>query len=553
MPANHLVPSQSPSLRTATGFTARHRRVPGRRLSRAARPRSLEESGFMPNSSNDILVAAGMVKSFPGAIALNKVDFSLRRGEVHALLGENGAGKSTLIKCMTGAYRRDAGQLTLDGEEIDPRDTLDAQKLGIGTVYQEVNLLGNLSVAENLFLGRQPRRFGLIQAGEMNRRAKGLLAQYGIDINVSAALESYSVAIQQVVAIARAVDLSGKVLILDEPTASLDAQEVEMLFGIVRDLKARGLGIVFITHFLEQVYDLSDRITVLRNGQLVGTRDTASLPRRELVTMMLGHELQSVEKAVAETDAASGPVHVRFSKFGKAGKIKPFDLDVRKGEVVGIAGLLGSGRTETAELMFGVHRADSGSVDIGGKTVNLSSPRAAIAEGFGFCPEDRKLDGIIGELSVRENIALALQARRGWARPLSASEQNALADRYIKALDIRTSDREKPIRLLSGGNQQKAILARWLATNPQFLILDEPTRGIDVGAHAEIIRLIGELCAEGMSLIVISSELEELVAYSSRIIVLRDRAHVAELTGSEITTEHIVNSIAAATDQGGAR
>ncbi|MCV9997067.1 sugar ABC transporter ATP-binding protein [Pararhizobium sp. YC-54] len=505
----------------------------------------------MQNSSNDILVAAGIVKTFPGAIALNRVDFSLRRGEVHALLGENGAGKSTLIKCMTGAYRRDAGVLTLDGGEIDPHDTLDAQKLGIGTVYQEVNLLGNLSVAENLFLGRQPRRFGLIQTREMNRRAHALLAQYGIDINVSAALESYPVAIQQVVAIARAVDLSGKVLILDEPTASLDAQEVEMLFRIVRDLKARGLGIVFITHFLEQVYDLSDRITVLRNGQLVGTRDTASLPRRELVTMMLGHELQSVEKAAGATEAASGPVHFRFSQYGKAGKIKPFDLDVRKGEVVGIAGLLGSGRTETAELMFGVHRADSGSAAIGGKAANLSSPRAAIAEGFGFCPEDRKLDGIIGELSVRENIALALQARRGWARPLSTSEQNALADRYIKALDIRTSDREKPIRLLSGGNQQKAILARWLATNPQFLILDEPTRGIDVGAHAEIIRLIGELCAQGMSLIVISSELEELVAYSSRIIVLRDRTHVAELTGSEITTEHIVNAIAAATAAGG--
>ncbi|CAN7575306.1 sugar ABC transporter ATP-binding protein [Rhizobium sp. LjRoot98] len=507
----------------------------------------------MQNSSNDILVAAGIVKTFPGAIALNKVDFSLRRGEVHALLGENGAGKSTLIKCMTGAYRRDAGQLSLDGTEIDPRDTLDAQKLGIGTVYQEVNLLGNLSVAENLFLGRQPRRFGLIQNGEMKRRANALLAQYGIDINVSAALESYSVAIQQVVAIARAVDLSGKVLILDEPTASLDAQEVEMLFRIVRDLRARGLGIVFITHFLEQVYDLSDRITVLRNGQLVGTRDIASLPRRELVTMMLGHELQFVEKAVGAVETASGPVHFRFSKYGKTGKINPFDLDVRKGEVVGIAGLLGSGRTETAELMFGVHKADSGSADIGGKTANLSSPRAAIAEGFGFCPEDRKLDGIIGELSVRENIALALQARRGWARPLAASEQNALADRYIKALDIRTSDREKPIRLLSGGNQQKAILARWLATNPQFLILDEPTRGIDVGAHAEIIRLIGELCAQGMSLIVISSELEELVAYSSRIIVLRDRAHVAELTGSEITTEHIVNAIAAATVAGGAQ
>ncbi|WP_438748615.1 galactofuranose ABC transporter, ATP-binding protein YtfR [Pararhizobium sp. O133] len=507
----------------------------------------------MQNTTNDILVASGIVKTFPGAIALNKVNFSLRRGEVHALLGENGAGKSTLIKCMTGAYRRDAGTLTLDGEEIDPRDTLDAQKLGIGTVYQEVNLLGNLSVAENLFLGRQPRRFGLINTGEMRRRAEALLAQYGVDINVSVALESYSVAIQQVVAIARAVDLSGKVLILDEPTASLDAQEVEMLFRIVRDLKARGLGIVFITHFLEQVYDLTDRITVLRNGQLVGTRETASLPRRDLVTMMLGHELQSVEKAVADTETASGPVQFRFSNYGKNGKIKPFDLNVRKGEVVGIAGLLGSGRTETAELLFGVHSADSGTAEIGGRSVTLSSPRAAIAEGFGFCPEDRKMDGIIGELSVRENIALALQARRGWARPLSMSEQNALADRYIKALDIRTTDREKPIRLLSGGNQQKAILARWLATNPEFLILDEPTRGIDVGAHAEIIRLIEDLCAQGMSLIVISSELEELVAYSSRIIVLRDRAHVAELTGSEITTEHIVNAIAAANHAGEAR
>ncbi|MCV9965202.1 sugar ABC transporter ATP-binding protein [Pararhizobium sp. BT-229] len=505
----------------------------------------------MRNNTNDILVASGIVKTFPGAVALDKVDFSLRRGEVHALLGENGAGKSTLIKCMTGAYRRDAGVMTLDGAEIDPRDTLEAQKLGIGTVYQEVNLLGNLSVAENLFLGRQPRRFGLINTGEMKKRANALLAQYGIDINVSAALESYSVAIQQVVAIARAVDLSGKVLILDEPTASLDAQEVEMLFRIVRSLKARGLGIVFITHFLEQVYDLSDRITVLRNGKLVGTRETASLPQRELVTMMLGHELQSAEKEVAAAETSGGPVQFRFSNFGKTGRIKPFDLDVRKGEVVGIAGLLGSGRTETAELLFGVHRADSGTAEIAGKPANLSSPRAAIAARFGFCPEDRKADGIIGELSVRENIALALQARRGWARPLSSAEQNALADRYIKALDIRTSDREKPIRLLSGGNQQKAILARWLATNPEFLILDEPTRGIDVGAHAEIIRLIGELCAEGMSLIVISSELEELVAYSSRVIVLRDRQHVAELTGSEITTEHIVNAIASSTDAGG--
>ncbi len=490
------------------------------------------------------LVASGIVKTFPGSIALEGVDFALRRGEVHALLGENGAGKSTLIKCMTGAYRRDGGTLTLDGQAVDPRDTLEAQKLGIGTVYQEVNLLGNLSVAENLYLGRQPRRFGLVSPRETNRLAKALLAQYGMDIDVAATLDSYSVAIQQVVAIARAVDLSGKVLILDEPTASLDAHEVEMLFGVVRTLKARGLAIVFITHFLEQVYAISDRITVLRNGRLIGTRDAATLDRNDLVAMMLGRELHAEVKAAQVKQQSAGEVEFRFRDYGRAGRIQPFDLDVRKGEVVGIAGLLGSGRTETAELLFGAERPDSGQAEIGGKTVSLTSPRAAIRYRFGFCPEDRKTDGIVGDLSVRENIILALQARRGWARPLPRAEQDRLADHYIKALDIRTSGREKPIRLLSGGNQQKAVLARWLATDPQFLILDEPTRGIDVGAHAEIIHLIEDLCAQGLSLIVISSELEELVAYSTRIIVLRDRKHVAELTGEKITAGHIVAAIA---------
>ncbi|WP_434713115.1 sugar ABC transporter ATP-binding protein [Rhizobium sp. YTUHZ045] len=500
----------------------------------------------MVHNNENILAASAISKFFPGAVALDKVDFTLRRGEVHALLGENGAGKSTLIKCITGAYHRDGGSLMLDGLEINPANTLAAQKLGIGTVYQEVNLLANLSVAENLFLGRQPRRFGMTDVRAMNRKARELLAGYGIDIDVTAELARFSVAVQQVVAIARAVDLSGKVLILDEPTASLDNQEVALLFRIIEDLKKRGLGIVFITHFLEQVYAISDRITVLRNGKLVGTRDAAELPRQGLIAMMLGRELAQAEEAVGERSIAAGEVRYRFSGYGKRGKVKPFDLDVRAGEVVGVAGLLGSGRTETAELLFGVEHADSGSATIDGQLVTLSSPRAAIEKGFGFCPEDRKTDGIVGDLSIRENIALALQARRGWTRPLSRAEQNALADRYIKALDIRTTDREKPIRLLSGGNQQKAILARWLATNPKFLILDEPTRGIDVGAHAEIIRLIEQLCAEGMSLIVISSELEELVAYSSRVIVLRDRQHIAELTGERITAAGIVDAIAAA-------
>ncbi|TIX87293.1 galactofuranose ABC transporter, ATP-binding protein YtfR [Rhizobium sp. P44RR-XXIV] len=498
----------------------------------------------MAHDAERLLTATGFCKYFPGSTALDHVDFTLMRGEVHALLGENGAGKSTLIKCMTGAYRRDGGILSLDGIEIDPHDTLAAQKLGIGTVYQEVNLLPNLSVAENLFLGRQPRRFGMVSSRVMNGMARDLLSQYGMDIDVGRQLDRFSVAIQQVIAIARAVDLSGKVLILDEPTASLDTQEVALLFGIIRRLKQRGLGIVFITHFLEQVYEICDRITVLRNGRLVGTREAEGLPRQTLIAMMLGRELAHTESAARQTANESGPVKYRFSNFGKRGKIKPFDMEVRGGEVVGIAGLLGSGRTETAEVLFGVERSDSGEATVEGSVVALSSPRAAIKNGFGFCPEDRKTDGIIGDLSIRENIVMALQARRGWARPVPRSEQNAIADRYIKALDIRTTDREKPIRLLSGGNQQKAILARWLATNPSFLILDEPTRGIDVGAHAEIIRLIEDLCRQGMSLVVISSELEELVAYSSRVIVLRDREHIAELTGGEITAGNIVDAIA---------
>ncbi|ASY66134.1 putative sugar ABC transport system, ATP-binding protein YtfR (plasmid) [Sinorhizobium sojae CCBAU 05684] len=503
----------------------------------------------MHSTSDNILSAVRIEKGFPGTKALDKVDFQLRRGEVHALLGENGAGKSTLIKCLTGAYRRDGGSILLDGTEIDPRDTFDAQRLGIGTVYQEVNLLPNLTVAENLFLGRQPRRFGMIDAREMNRMARELLAEYELDLDVTRDLAGYSVAIQQVVAIARAVDLSGKVLILDEPTASLDAHEVAMLFRIVRRLKARGLGIIFITHFLEQVYEISDRTTVLRNGQLVGTRETTDLDRRDLITMMIGRELAD-EIHTNHPSAGDGQLRYRFRNYGRRGHIDPFDLDVRAGEVVGIAGLLGSGRTETAEVLFGANRADSGTAEIDGRAVDLSSPRAAIRQKFGFCPEDRKTAGIVGDLSVRENIVLALQARRGWTRPISRTEQNRLADHYIRALDIRTADREKPIKLLSGGNQQKAILARWLATEPEFLILDEPTRGIDVGAHAEIVRLIESLREKGLSLIVISSEIEELVAYSTRVVVLRDRAHVAELDGERITAHNIVEAIAAANEGG---
>ena len=495
-----------------------------------------------------LLEVMGLTKSFLGQRALDGVDFALRPGEIHALLGENGAGKSTLIKAVTGVVQRDAGTVRLDGVEIMPRDSEEAVKAGIATVYQEVNLLPNLTVAENLFLGRQPTRFGLVRDGEMRRNATTLLRGFGLAIDVGAPLGDYSVAVQHLVAIARAVDMSARVLILDEPTASLDAHEVEILFGIMRHLAGRGIGILFVTHFLDQVYAVSDRITVLRNGRLVGERETAALPRLDLVHMMLGRELSEVtaDREHRPVDDAQAP-YARFRNFGKRRYLAPFDLTLRGGQVVALAGLLGSGRTETARLVFGAEHADSGTVEVAGETVRVGSPRDAIRLGFGYCPEERKTEGIIADLSVRENIVLALQARRGWMKPLSRREQDEIARRFITLLDIRPADPERPIGLLSGGNQQKALLARWLATKPRLLILDEPTRGIDVGAHAEIIRLIRQLCADGLALLVISSEIEEVVIYADKVVVLRDRAHVVTLNGDSITVPAVLSTIAAET------
>ncbi|RMC33631.1 sugar ABC transporter ATP-binding protein [Paracoccus alkanivorans] len=492
-----------------------------------------------------LLSIRSLTKTFPGTLALDGVDFDLATGEVHALLGENGAGKSTLIKCLTGAYHRDGGTVALDGAEIAPRSTVEAQELGIGTVYQEVNLLPNLTVAQNLMFGREPRRFGLINTRAMRAEAREMLRQYGLELDVDRDLGNYSVAIQQIIAIARAVALSGKVLILDEPTASLDAREVEMVFDVVRGLRERGLGIVFVSHFLDQVFELTDRVTVLRNGRKIVTERTADLDRMSLIEHMLGRALEEeVEQQGAGKAAATHPDLLHFEGVGRHGVIEPFDLTIGQGEVVGLAGLLGSGRTESAELIFGVRPAQTGSARDEKGALDLKSPRAAIAAGFGFAPEDRKTDGIVADLSIRENIVLGLQAQRGWARPIPRAEQNRLAEDYIRRLDIRTSGREKPVGDLSGGNQQKVVLARWLAMNPRFLILDEPTRGIDVGAHAEILRLIHDLTGAGMSVLVISSEIEELVAVSDRVIVLRDRRHVAELRGERVAPDAIMRAIA---------
>ena len=492
-----------------------------------------------------LLDVRGLSKNFGALRALDAVDFTLRAGEIHALLGENGAGKSTLIKVITGVLSRDAGVIHLEGKEVAPRTTKEALAAGIATVYQEVNLLPNLSVAQNLYLGRQPTFCGIVRDGEMKKNAAALLAGYGLHIDVAEPLGSYSVAIQHVCAIARAVDLSARVLILDEPTASLDRHEVEMLFKTMRALAARGIGITFVTHFLDQVYEIAGRITVLRNGKLIGERETARLPRLELIQMMLGRELSATTHERAAHDKAPGKPCASFKDFGKAGTIAPFDLELRHGEVVGLAGLLGSGRTETARLVFGADRADSGTASVEGAPARLHSPRDAVRLGFGYCPEERKTDGIVADLTVRENIVLALQAKLGIARPLSRREQDEIAARFIKLLDIRPPEPERPIGLLSGGNQQKVLLARWLATDPKLLVLDEPTRGIDVGAHAEVIRLVRELCDRGLALLVISSELDEIVAYSDRVVVLRDRAHVGTLENADISVPAIVAAIAA--------
>ena len=489
----------------------------------------------------------GVSMAFPGVHALDHVDFSVQSGEVHALMGENGAGKSTLIKIMTGALRGDAGEIHLDGRPVELNSPGEARALGVGAVYQEVNLIPTMSVTKNLTLGREPRKFGLISWRGARSRARERLKQLNIDIDVERSLDSFSLAIQQLVAIARALEDDTRVLVLDEPTASLDANEVELLFRILRDLKDRGIAIVFITHFLDQVYRIADRISVLRNGRLVGTGTTSELPRLKLISLMLGRELEETEERLeAIRRGAKGKPILLAEGVGRRRVMAPFDLTLNAGEVVGLAGLLGSGRTEVAKLVFGAIRADSGRVEIDGAPMAARSPGQSLRRGMAFCPEDRKAEGIFAELSVRENIVLGLQTKRGWLSRLSDAEQDRLAEEMIKALGIATPDADKPVGQLSGGNQQKVVLARSLVSSPSILILDEPTRGIDVGAHAEVVTLIRNLCSQGLALLVASSELDELVAVSDRIAVLRDRKMVGEIGAGDITREKVIRTIASA-------
>lgn len=495
-----------------------------------------------------VLEMKNIHKSFPGVRALQGVDFNLCEGEIHALMGENGAGKSTLIKVLTGVYTKDEGQIFIKGSDkaVVIRSPQDAQKLGISTVYQEITLCPNLSVAENMYIGRNA---AVCQNWKkMNEDADKILQSLDIPAKATQQLASCSIAVQQMVAIARAVDMDCKVLILDEPTSSLDDQEVEKLFGLMRDLKARGVGIIFVTHFLDQVYAVCDKITVLRDGKLVGEYEIKDLPRLQLVSKMLGKDLDDMsdikgEQSVYDKEDAGKAVFEAEGLVSDAG-IKPFDFYINKGEVNGFTGLLGSGRSECVRAIFGADRVVGGVVKKNGKVVKINKPIDAMKQGIAYLPEDRKRDGIVGDLSVRENIILALQVLTGFFKPFSKAEANKFAEEYIKALGIKTASADTPIKSLSGGNQQKVILGRWLLTHPEYLILDEPTRGIDVGTKIDIQKLVLKLASEGMSVTFISSETDEMLRTCSRLVVMRDRKVVGELSGDDLTQNKIMSTIA---------
>lgn len=501
---------------------------------------------------NTVLTMKNIYKSFPGVKALQNVNFTLCSGEIHALMGENGAGKSTLIKVLTGVYAKDAGEIYMKGinNQVHIKSPQEAQKLGISTVYQEITLCPNLTVAENLFIGRNKDLF--VDWKKYNNRADAILKNLSIPAKPTQQLSNCSIAVQQMVAIARAVDMDCKVLILDEPTSSLDEQEVSKLFALMRELKNRGVGIIFVTHFLDQVYALCDKITVLRNGELVGEYEIKDLPRVELVAKMMGKELGDLadlhnESTISNDDEKEAILEA--TELSSTSGIKPFNFAAYKGEVTGFAGLLGSGRSECVRAIFGADKVTKGKLRIKGEHVNITSPIKAMKKGVGYLSEDRKRDGIIGDLSVRENIILALQVMRGFFRPFTKAQAQAFADEYIRLLGIKTPSADTPINSLSGGNQQKVILARWLLTHPDYLILDEPTRGIDIGTKVEIQRLVLKLASEGMSITFISSEIEEMLRTCSRLIVMRDLYVVGELKGCDMTQDKIMYTIAGGVNQ----
>ncbi|WP_353554187.1 sugar ABC transporter ATP-binding protein [Paraburkholderia terrae] len=490
----------------------------------------------------------GIDISFGGVPALRGANLSVAAGEVHALIGQNGAGKSTMIKILTGAYRRSGGSVRFEGREIDFRTPKEAREAGISTIYQEINLVPFRSVAENIFLGREPRRFGLIDWREVQRRASALLESFGLQIDVKKPAGSYSTAIQQMVALARAVSSDAKMVIMDESTSSLDEREVELLFTVVRKLRDDGRAVIFVSHRLDELYALCDRVTVMRDGQTVAQSAMKDIDKRQLVTTMLGRTLAAVvqdDSAAREANLARrGDKAISARNLSAHPKVSDVSLDVHAGEAVGLAGLLGSGRTETMRLLFGADPAERGTVSINGKDVALKSPQDAIARGLAYLTEDRKAEGIVPDLSVRDNLTLVCLRTLSKHGIVDVKQQQAIVDRFIASLGIKLRSPDQPIRELSGGNQQKVLLARWLAAQPSLLLLDEPTRGIDVGAKADVAKIVRELRDEGMAVLLSASELEELTAVADRAVVIRDGRTVAELDGAQMSESAIMDAIA---------
>ena len=496
-----------------------------------------------------IVVMKGITIEFPGVKALDGVNLRLFPGEVHALMGENGAGKSTMIKALTGVYKINAGSIEVDGKPQTFTGTGDAQNAGIATVYQEVNLCTNLTIGENVMLGHEVRGPLGINWKKTYEKSKKFLAQMGLEhLDPKAPLSSISIAMQQLVAIARAMVIDAKVLILDEPTSSLDANEVQDLFKIMRKIRDSGVAILFVSHFLDQIYEITDRLTILRNGKFIKEVMTKDTPRDELIGMMIGKsaaELSQIGAKKAHKDISGERPIVSVKQLGLKGTINPTDLDVYPGQVVGFAGLLGSGRTELGRLRYGADKPDSGTYELKGKKVSISDPYTALCNKIAYSTENRRDEGIIGDLTVRENMLIALQATRGMFKPIPKKEADEIVDKYMKELNVRPNDPNKLIKNLSGGNQQKVLIARWLATHPDLLILDEPTRGIDIGAKAEIQQVVLDLAEQGMGVVFISSEMEEVVRLSDDIEVLKDRHKIAELVNDDtVSQETIVQTIA---------
>jgi galactofuranose transport system ATP-binding protein len=504
------------------------------------------------DSSQNVLDIVGVSKSFTGVQALRDVSLSLHPGEVHALVGENGAGKSTLIKVATGVYEADSGEIRLNGRRIHFSSPLAAQHAGISTIYQEINLVPLMSVARNLFLNREPRRLGIIDSARMKRDARRILREYGVDVNVGRPLRELGLGAQQMVAIARAVQIDARVVIMDEPTSSLEAREVETLFKVIERLRTQGIAIIYVSHRLDELFRICDRLTVMRDGRVVHQGEMAELDRLKLVSLMLGRDMAEVKRTgvtqfgSSEHDVSHAAPVLRAANLSSRRRLDDISVDVRPGEVVGLGGLLGAGRSETAKAIVGALHTDGGRVEIDGKPVRRNSTPAAIRAGAVMLPEDRKSEGIIPNLSVRENIVLAALPRISKAGLVSRAKQDEIVDYFMKRLQIKASSPDQKVNELSGGNQQKVMLARWLCLNPKLLLLDEPTRGIDVGAKAEVQGVISELAKDGLGVVLISSELEELIEGSDRVVVLKDGRVVGQLEGDRVTEGALMETLAAA-------